>query len=735
MAKSEDEVVVRLRLADVRRFIEDVKSGRKSIEDLDKTVAKAGRTARIEAGPSGGLGALSGVMRGVVTWGARGTAVLATAGAGVAAYAVKSAASLEQVTMSFTTMLHSSKAAKNMVADLQSFAQTTPFELAGVEATTQKLLAFGFAAKNVRPMLTSIGNAASGLGIGQPGMDSVAIALGQMKMKGRVQGDELLQLAEHGINAYSYLEKALGLSGPQLQKAVTAGKVSADKAIPIILDGMNKQFRGLMEKQSHTLGGIWSNFHDAMEQGLVRLANPALPTLKRWLSEATNFLGDSKSRTGHVHEGFLSRAGRFAPYLAGNIVAGRSSFAAYNIGAVIGTHKFDPAIEKAVTVAHNLGVIVAKVLVPAAKDLGIVLGPVVVALEHLDTITGFVVDHSDAFHTGLVILVGAVVGYRVAVFGINKALAIHAGVSKMILVLKGEEVAATNAQKVAWYGYRGAVLAGKGALAAVKGLNMAAWWLAQRGALLAVKTAQLGVNAAQRIWIEMKFWGVIGKAGAAWALAKVKLVAYRAMMLAVRLATLAWTGAQWLLNVAMTANPIGLIIVGIAALIAIVVIAYMKVGWFRNGVNAAARFIVAAWGKVLDFFKAAPGKIASFGKGMWNGIIDGFKAAVNWIIGKWNWLADHMPSINIPGVGEVGGLPKIPALATGGTAVQAGTALVGERGPEVISMPRGASVIPLPRARDFGGDGEIQRVTVVQIEGREVARAVHRYQDDRMARR
>ena len=45
---------------------------------------------------------------------------------------------------------------------------------------------------------------------------------------------------------------------------------------------------------------------------------------------------------------------------------------------------------------------------------------------------------------------------------------------------------------------------------------------------------------------------------------------YRALQVAVRIATTLWTVAQWALNVAMTANPIGLIIVGIGLLIAIV---------------------------------------------------------------------------------------------------------------------------------------------------------------------
>jgi len=55
----------------------------------------------------------------------------------------------------------------------------------------------------------------------------------------------------------------------------------------------------------------------------------------------------------------------------------------------------------------------------------------------------------------------------------------------------------------------------------------------------------------------------------------------------VRAATLAWTGVQWLLNVALSANPIGLVVLAIAALVAGMIWAYKNVGWFHDAVDGA----------------------------------------------------------------------------------------------------------------------------------------------------
>ena len=82
---------------------------------------------------------------------------------------------------------------------------------------------------------------------------------------------------------------------------------------------------------------------------------------------------------------------------------------------------------------------------------------------------------------------------------------------------------------------------------------------------------------------------IIGGAIAALAVAVVTvnaaLSAYQAIASIVRGATIAWTAAQFLLNVALTANPIGLIVVAIAALIAGIILAYKNSETFRNIVD------------------------------------------------------------------------------------------------------------------------------------------------------
>lgn len=211
------------------------------------------------------------------------------------------------------------------------------------------------------------------------------------------------------------------------------------------------------------------------------------------------------------------------------------------------------------------------------------------------------------------------------------------------------------------------------------------------------------------------------------------------------------TAAQWLWNVAMTANPIGLIIVGIAALIAVIVLIATKTTWFQTiwrvtwgAVKAAALavgawfagpfvdFWVGAWNflkglvvgyydwvfsiltKVINFVASIPGKITAAAKGMWDGIKEQFKAVLNWIYSKWNSIHLTLPSVNLGPLGSFGGftlqVPQIPYLESGGTISRGGAAVVADRngrGGEVVSLPRGAQVTPLPSG------GGVQRFELV----------------------
>ncbi|MGV9352279.1 hypothetical protein [Streptomyces misionensis] len=104
------------------------------------------------------------------------------------------------------------------------------------------------------------------------------------------------------------------------------------------------------------------------------------------------------------------------------------------------------------------------------------------------------------------------------------------------------------------------------------------------------------------------------------------------LIYAVWVATKVWTIAQAAFNLVMEANPIVLLITAVIALVAAVIYAYKKWGWFHDAVNAIWAGIKAAAGAVIDWFK---GPFANF---FTKTIPSVFHTVIDWVKKNWPWL-------------------------------------------------------------------------------------------------
>lgn len=184
-----------------------------------------------------------------------------------------------------------------------------------------------------------------------------------------------------------------------------------------------------------------------------------------------------------------------------------------------------------------------------------------------------------------------------------------------------------------------------------------------------------------------------------------------------------WAGAQWLLNAAMSANPIGLVVIAIVALIAIVVLIATKTTWFQDlwkaiwskigdPVKAAWDWIKKTSSKVFDWLTGLPGKLKSAFSKVGGFVSAPFKAGFNAVSRAWNATIGRL-SWSVPDwVPGLGGrsisAPRLPTFHSGGT-------VPGRPGENVLAVLQAGERVSSPSASGGGGS-----TLVLQSSGRSV---------------
>ncbi len=117
-------------------------------------------------------------------------------------------------------------------------------------------------------------------------------------------------------------------------------------------------------------------------------------------------------------------------------------------------------------------------------------------------------------------------------------------------------------------------------------------------------------------------------------------IAARIAVIAGAIATGIATAAQWLWNVAMMANPIGLVILAIVLLVGGIILAYQHVGWFHDAVNRLGALFKQVGPALAAIWQ---GVSAAFGAGV-SAVKGAFEAVVNAIKGAFDWVVSFLQS-------------------------------------------------------------------------------------------
>jgi phage-related protein len=157
----------------------------------------------------------------------------------------------------------------------------------------------------------------------------------------------------------------------------------------------------------------------------------------------------------------------------------------------------------------------------------------------------------------------------------------------------------------------------------------------------------------------------------------------------------------------------------------LVLVGVMFISWWNGLWSGITKFLTDTWNNIIrvvsgvrEAFANVFNSVANIVRGAFNAVVGFVKGAVNNIIRSINGIIKGINSVAGPLGAAIGlnlKIPTIPQLAKGGTITGSGSVLVGENGPELLTLPRGATVDP-----DIeGGDGQGNTYVQVDVHPRE----------------
>lgn len=208
-------------------------------------------------------------------------------------------------------------------------------------------------------------------------------------------------------------------------------------------------------------------------------------------------------------------------------------------------------------------------------------------------------------------------------------------------------------------------------------------------------------------------------------------------------ATKAWAVVQGAFNAVLALNPIVLVVIAIAALVAALVLAYKKVDWFREGVDGAMKWVANAFNAAqakasaaLKRIQSAVSTAISFIRRNWMTILGiltlPIGGAVLLIIRYWDRISSTARSMVTKIKSAVSGLPSHMAsvgsrmLSSMASAIRNGASRISGAMSDVVSNAVNAAKAKLPGFAHGGivgamGGGPRSGLTLVGEHGPELA--------------
>lgn len=193
---------------------------------------------------------------------------------------------IQSLEASFETLVGDSGKAAELFGSIREFAVNTPMEMKDLASAAQTMMSFNIPVEQVMENLKALGDVSMG---DAQKFQSLSLAFSQMSATGKLMGQDLLQMINAGFNPLATMSEKTGKSISELKDEMSKGAISADMVRQAFIDATSEggKFHGMLEAQSKTLRGQWSNLQGAVSDALNSMGEQSEGVMTTAMEAAT----------------------------------------------------------------------------------------------------------------------------------------------------------------------------------------------------------------------------------------------------------------------------------------------------------------------------------------------------------------------------------------------------------------------------------------------------------------
>lgn len=233
------ELIVRLRAEGatetqqaIREVTDTVRSAATGMQSLGLSFAEGKLTALQFASALGALASTAAMFAGVAS----------------SALGVRLAAQVEQLAVGFETLVGNAQDASRLLKEITDIGLKTAFSPEDVAEYAKRLLAVGYTAQEVVPVLRTLLDTTAAVGGTSETLGRIALAISQIRSMPRLGGQEIIQLANAGVNIARLVSAAMGRTYTQQEAREYLQSLSGEEVAEVLLRGMERAFGGASER-------------------------------------------------------------------------------------------------------------------------------------------------------------------------------------------------------------------------------------------------------------------------------------------------------------------------------------------------------------------------------------------------------------------------------------------------------------------------------------------------------